>query len=192
MPYTNYYPCSVEDCTNRKMGKGFCSKHYQKYKKYGNPLGGSGSGRVTIHETCTVDNCDKPHAAQRLCQMHYRRNALYGDPLVSPGRQRSKKKYVNNNGYVLVYAPENSSSMVNGYGLEHRVIMAEHLGRPLLETEQVHHKNGVRHDNRLENLELWSVKQPTGQRPEDKVQYAIEILQQYAPHLLTNQSTKDN
>jgi len=62
--------------------------------------------------------------------------------------------------------------------------MSDFVGRPLLVTEQVHHKNGNRQDNRLENLELWSTRQPTGQRVEDKVEYALQILQQYAPEKL--------
>ena len=63
--------------------------------------------------------------------------------------------------------------------LEHRWVMAKHLGRALTSDENVHHKNGVRSDNRLENLELWLTWQPQGQRVEDVVAWAREIESRY-------------
>lgn len=69
--------------------------------------------------------------------------------------------------------------------MEHVFVMSEHIGRPLLPHETIHHKNGQRADNRIENLELWSHAQPYGQRIEDKVRFALEILSEYSPHKLS-------
>lgn len=78
----------------------------------------------------------------------------------NPGwREFGSKKILGKDGYIWVkVAPDNpfySMSFANQIA-EHRLVMAQHLGRCLLKGEHVHHKNGVRTDNRLENLELVS------------------------------------
>ncbi len=62
--------------------------------------------------------------------------------------------------------------------------MSQYLGRPLYKYENVHHKNGDRSDNRLENLELWTVKQPPGQRVEDKLKWCKEFLELYGYNVI--------
>jgi hypothetical protein len=56
--------------------------------------------------------------------------------------------------YIIVYKPEHPNADADGYVMEHRLVMEEHLGRFLTADELVHHRNGVKDDNRLINLEL--------------------------------------
>ena len=75
-------------------------------------------------------------------------------------------------GYIKILKKDHPAADKYGYIFEHRVVAEQKIGRKLLPSERVHHINGVRDDNRPENLELWiskgsSKKDPAGQRLED-------------------------
>lgn len=257
--------CEVEQCSRRTKARGLCSKHYQRYRKYGDPLGPSHGlemcpiegcsrtpkssreplcnahyrrrlkfgdpeltawdlreptacrartcdrqarklgycaahyGRLRTHgdcqedvplqpynEPCSIDGCDKPYRANGYCAAHNDRVRKYGDPMADvPIRARSQpgSGTIDHRGYRILN--------VSGRRVaEHRLVMEEHLGRDLLPEETVHHKNGDRLDNRIENLELWSSSHPKGQRVSDKLEWAIEILEAYGnnPELNTREA----
>jgi len=70
--------------------------------------------------------------------------------------------------------------------LEHTYIMEIFLNRKLFKNENVHHKNGIRHDNRIENLELWSNSQPSGQKIQEKVKWIKEFIKNYPEFFIKN------
>ena len=79
----------------------------------------------------------------------------------------------------MVRAPGHPRTGQGKYVFEHILVMEGILGRHLHPGESVHHRNGVRDDNRPENLELWTRPQPTGIRVSDAIAWAREILDRY-------------
>jgi hypothetical protein len=80
----------------------------------------------------------------------------------------------------MIRLPEHPRARSAGYVFEHILVMEDLLGRHLLPEETIHHRNGVRDDNRPENLELWVRPQPVGIRAEDALAWAQEIRDRYA------------
>lgn len=68
---------------------------------------------------------------------------------------------IRKDGYVYVYCPDYEKCTKDGYAMEHVLIMEKHIGRYLADDEVVHHKNKIRNDNRIENLELMTLKEHT-------------------------------
>jgi hypothetical protein len=83
----------------------------------------------------------------------------------------------------MILAPDHPRAGTGRYVFEHIVVMEKLLNRYLLPGESVHHLNGVRDDNRPENLELWTRPQPSGIRASDAVEWAREILDRYTGEL---------
>jgi len=95
--------------------------------------------------------------------------------------KENKKRigHVDRYGYVVLYKPRHPNAWKNQHIHEHVFVMSEHLQRPLKKGENVHHINGDRRDNRIENLELWHRTQPSGQKLSDKIKSSLEFLRNY-------------
>lgn len=174
--------CSVDGCENKHGSKGFCDKHYARFIRTGDPL--KVRPRRKGRAVCAAELCNKEGNVFGHCLTHARWFKLTGDPNVRPPHARVYiKQRPDGSAYKIIKVKNHPLVGTREIG-EHRLVMAEYLGRALYPLENVHHINGVKNDNRIENLELWTKAQPAGQRVEDKIAYAVELLAVYAPELL--------
>lgn len=72
------------------------------------------------------------------------------------GSKNKKLKRVMSRGYVHIFKPDHIEAMKNGYVREHRMVVSDYIGRKLKKDEEIHHINGIKSDNRLENLQIIS------------------------------------
>lgn len=121
---------------------------------------------------CSLNDCERFVASKATgyCNRHNYKFLRYGDPRAGQthAARGSSPTYADTNGYIIVRVPE------RGKVLQHRLVMEQVLGRYLWPFENVHHKNGIRSDNRPENLELWVKPQPQGQRVSDLLAWMVD------------------
>lgn len=132
---------------------------------------------------CRLEGCERVAKADGLCLPHLKRlqeGRPLDDPIQGDGSDINNPdtwgRKLDSRGYIILRCSRGGTPKQIP---EHRWVMQKHLGRELLRHEEVHHINGVRDDNRIENLELWSTSQPKGQRVEEKIAWAKEILALY-------------
>ena len=124
--------------------------------------------RIDDAPTFVCEHCGETVERKRVIRRGHSRGFLRGIRFCSRrcamlARTKEATGYIDKNGYRRI----SLGSREAGVREEHRIVMERVLGRALESHETVHHKNGVRSDNRPENLELWSGRHGRGQRVSD-------------------------
>jgi hypothetical protein len=173
--------CSIEGCDKIASALGLCHGHYQRSRR-NSALGDDVPLAHTKTESCVVDGCDQVQTPRTVfCKTHLKRRQRSGDVQADKPIRRVRGTGYVHRGYLYISVPIDERHLSNGRDTmqEHRLVMARHLGRSLLADESVHHINGNKLDNRIENLELWVRRQPSGQRIPDLLRYARELIDRY-------------
>ena len=120
-----------------------------------------------VRPECTADGCTKPNHSLGYCCTHYARFRKYGSPELPAREPSPPTSWVTRWGYRHLYLPDHPMSNSSGAVYEHRLVMADHIGRDLLPSESVHHVNGDRLDNRSSH----EIRDDDGNGPQHRLEH---------------------
>jgi len=164
--------CSVVDCQKSARSRGWCSAHYERWRRNG-VVGTAADARRRPVAACSVDGCDFVGRLSRgWCDKHYQRWAKYGDPTYTKRPDYGHTRRVDDAGYVQLWRPDHPMAMAYGYVLEHRMI-AWDLGILADPDDHVHHINHDRQDNRPANLVALTPREHMRQHIADADYYIV-------------------
>jgi hypothetical protein len=176
----DHAPCSVDGCDKPNFANGYCEMHRWRVRFHGDPgqAGQMKRGRKPGEAQaprkgkerlpCPIEGCDRPRLGKFYCKLHYERIRRTGEPGPANPTRAKGTGTIMKEGYRRIHV-EGGRRV-----LEHVYVMEQHLGRRLVPGENVHHKHGMRSENKIEDLELWLVMQPSGQRVADLMEYIAE------------------
>lgn len=126
--------CSVAGCDERAEARGWCHGHLQRWLRKGDVVPHDPLVRRKYPATCTIEGCERPARVKGLCKTHYGRTIRYGDALPDLPIKIVTGNGSISHGYRNVPVPLDLRHLVNGETqvIEHRLVMAQHLGRSAL------------------------------------------------------------
>ena len=144
-------PCAADGCDRQAVTQGWCHGHYLRWSRTGAVKADVPLARP-VRDDCRVDGCGRPRHSGGLCRTHVGRERATGAVAEEVPVRRAGGEGSISHGYRKVVVPPGLLWLTGGERniLEHRLVMAQLLGRALLPGELVHHRNGDRLDNRKE------------------------------------------
>lgn len=143
--------CSVEGCFEPFKARGYCSRHTYQFYKYGKII--SAEKMKGLGGRCSVPGCERPRRSNGYCEPHNQQFTKHGKIMNEQIAERNGVSI--SNGYVLLLKKDNPMASKRGYVHRSHWVWEQNTGHIVTPPEVIHHRNGIKDDDRFENLEIF-------------------------------------